>query len=50
VLQYNYILVVGAEERQNQTVNVRLREGQIKGAMALNDLLQEFQHNCDNFM
>merc|ERR1712176_1080610 len=42
--QYNYILVVGQEEEDNMTVNVRLR-GQKKpvGTRSLQELLNEFE-------
>ena len=38
--QYNYILVVGERETQDNTVHVRLRDGsQVIGAMPLPGLL-----------
>jgi hypothetical protein len=36
--QYNYILVVGAEEVASRTVNVRSRDNVVHGAMALEDV------------
>ena len=36
--QYNYILVVGAEEVASRTVNVRSRDNVVHGAMALEEV------------
>ena len=37
--QYNYILVVGQEEQDSMTVNVRTRKNNVRGAMPLDSLL-----------
>lgn len=37
--QYNYILVVGAAEKEARTVNVRTRDNQVHGQHTLNDVL-----------
>ena len=36
--QYNYILVVGAEEMESRTVNVRSRDNVVHGAIALDEV------------
>ena len=38
--QYNYILVVGKEEEDAQTVNVRTRDNVVHGAMELDVLVE----------
>ena len=43
VAQYNYILVIGDDEVEKQQVNVRLRDGTIKGTMPLDLLVHELQ-------
>lgn len=40
--QYNYILVVGQDEAENNTVNVRTRDNVVHGTKPLQDVLQEF--------
>jgi len=42
--QYNYILVVGAKEEEEHTVNVRIRDSKLeRGAVALDALIQELR-------
>eukprot|EP01080_Neovahlkampfia_damariscottae_P000388 gene388-6802_t len=42
LLQYNFIIIVGEKEKENKTINVRTREGVIKGEMTVNQLEDEF--------
>merc|ERR1712086_919934 len=37
--KYNYILVLGEKEKADKTVNVRLRNNEVKGVMMVEDLL-----------
>ena len=41
--QYNYILVVGAQEAENGTVNVRTRDNAVHGTKSVDDLIAEFK-------
>ena len=41
--QYNYILVVGAQEAENGTVNVRTRDNAVRGTKSVDDLIAEFK-------
>lgn len=45
--QYNYILVLGEEEKRNGTVNVRTRDNQVGGhsRMVWGDMLGPFQES-----
>jgi len=47
--QYNYILVVGAEEIQNKTVNVRTRDNTVHGSKSIPQLLQELHDEVVQF-
>ena len=49
VAQYNFILVVGQQEVEGRTVNVRTRENEVKGALSLPDLLALFAGHVKNF-
>ena len=40
VSQYNYILVVGQNEVDNKSVNVRLRDGTQLGEMSVDQLME----------
>ena len=40
--QYNYQLVVGKNEVENGTINIRNRENQVEGEMKVDDLFVEF--------
>jgi len=44
--QYNYILVVGAEETESRTVNVRSRDNVVHGAIALEDVARGIAAEC----
>lgn len=46
--QYNYILVVGAEEVEAQSVNVRSRNNKVHGTKTLPELFEMFKSQCDN--
>lgn len=41
--QYNFILVIGAQEVESNTVNVRNREGEILGKKTIDELIQFFK-------
>ncbi|VDN07969.1 unnamed protein product [Thelazia callipaeda] len=41
--QFNFILVVGPQEAQNKTVNVRMRDNTVKGEVKLDDLIAKFR-------
>eukprot|EP01133_Synstelium_polycarpum_P018008 gene18008-21490_t len=47
--QYNYILVIGQEEQDNKTINVRTRDNVVRGSITIEALLAEFQVNCKEF-
>ena len=49
IAQYNYILVVGQEEMNNQTVSVRTRDNVVHGSISVKELVQQFQLKCKNF-
>lgn len=40
--RYNFILVLGAKERDNQTVNVRTRDNTVHGECSVKHLIAEF--------
>ena len=42
VAQYNYILVIGQQEMEANTVNVRTRENEVQGVISIDDLLIKF--------
>eukprot|EP00286_Rhodomonas_abbreviata_P023657 CAMPEP_0181315692 /NCGR_PEP_ID=MMETSP1101-20121128/15509_1 /TAXON_ID=46948 /ORGANISM="Rhodomonas abbreviata, Strain Caron Lab Isolate" /LENGTH=691 /DNA_ID=CAMNT_0023422913 /DNA_START=22 /DNA_END=2097 /DNA_ORIENTATION=+ len=48
--QYNYILVVGKEETEHKTVNVRTRDNQVHGSKSIPQILEEFNNNIVNFL
>jgi len=50
VNQYNYILVIGQNEVDSQSVNVRYRDNNNKKMMTIDDLLKEFENNCERFI
>ena len=45
--QYNFILVVGAQEVENGTVNVRTRDNTVHGVKTIDELIVEFTRLCD---
>ena len=49
VLQYNFILVVGAKEQETQSVNVRTRDVEVHGVKTIDELLQWFKQLEDNY-
>ena len=44
--QYNYILVVGAEEMASRTVNVRSRDNVVHGAIQLEEVAVRLAQEC----
>lgn len=44
---YNFILVVGEQERTHSTVNVRTRDNRVHGQFNIPDLVTKFQRFCD---
>jgi threonyl-tRNA synthetase len=46
--QYNYILVVGAEEVESRTVNVRSRDNVVHGAIALDEVVARLVQERDS--
>lgn len=47
--QYNFQLVVGAEEVKNGTVNIRTRENDVKGEMLVDDMISMLKQLCHDF-
>jgi threonyl-tRNA synthetase len=47
--QYNFLLVVGQQEVDSQSVNVRTRENEVKGTLSISDLLEMFSNCVKNF-
>ena len=45
--QYNYILVVGADEEKNGTASVRTRDNAQHGSKSIDELIAEFQRMTD---
>jgi threonyl-tRNA synthetase len=46
--QYNYILVVGKEEMEKGTVNIRTRDNVVQGSKTIAELLAEFEKMMDD--
>jgi len=47
--QYNYILVVGEEERSTNTVNSRTRDNVVHGSKTLDEIIAEFRVMADTY-
>ena len=47
--RYNYILVVGEEERSSNTVNSRTRDNVVHGTKTLDEIISEFKVMADSF-
>jgi len=47
--QYNYILVVGAEEMENGTVNVRTRDNVVHGTRSIDEMLQQLKDDVAEY-
>jgi len=47
--QYNFILVVGQEEQEAKTVNVRTRDNQVHGTRSVQELIVEFNELKKNY-
>jgi threonyl-tRNA synthetase len=41
--QYNFILVVGAQEMEALSVNIRTRDNQVQGTLTIPDLIKKFK-------
>jgi len=49
VAQFNYILVVGDKEMEQEQVNVRVRDGTHKGLMSVEQVIDHLQYVTSNF-
>jgi len=49
IMQYNFILIIGKKESQQQTVNVRTRDNVVHGTKTIDDILNEFGSLVKNF-
>ena len=49
VAQYNFLLVVGLQEIETKTVNVRTRENEVKGALSLDAFLALLKDTVEKF-
>ncbi|PAV75103.1 hypothetical protein WR25_05460 [Diploscapter pachys] len=47
--QFNFILVIGAQEMKNGTVNVRTRDNAVRGEVNVDDLIAKFRRFCDEY-
>ena len=47
--QYNFLLVVGLQEIETKTVNVRTRENEVKGALSLDAFLALLKDTVEKF-
>jgi threonyl-tRNA synthetase len=47
--RYNYILVVGEEERSSNTVNSRTRDNVVHGTKSLDEIIAEFKIMAESF-
>jgi len=47
--QFNFILVVGKEEKANGTVNVRTRDNEVHGEKTVSQIIEEFQEMTRDF-
>ncbi|EFO85746.1 CRE-TARS-1 protein [Caenorhabditis remanei] len=48
--QFNFILVIGAKEKENGTVNVRTRDNAVRGEVPLEKLLSKFRRFADEYV
>ena len=49
VAQYNFQLVVGAEEVRNGSINIRTRENEVKGEMLVDEMIVMLKELCNEF-
>lgn len=49
VAQYNFILVVGANEVENNSVNIRTRDNQVHGEKTVDEVLAEFRQLVEDW-
>ena len=47
--RYNYILVVGEEERCSNTVNCRTRDNVVHGTKTIDEIIAEFKTMADSY-
>jgi len=47
--QFNFILVVGQNEKEHGTVNVRTRDNQVRGEISIENLIDNFNRFAENF-
>lgn len=47
--QFNFILVIGVNERDNGTVNVRTRDNNVRGEVPIDVLIENFKRFRDEF-
>jgi threonyl-tRNA synthetase len=47
--QFNYIVVIGNQEQDSKTLNVRTREGEVQGQKSLPDFIQELNNQVKRF-
>jgi threonyl-tRNA synthetase len=47
--QYNFILVVGQQEKDSDSVNVRTRENEVQGTILIDELVKKFQLLVENY-
>ena len=48
--QYNYILVVGQQEMDAGTVNVRTRDNEVQGTVPLADFIEKLQNSVNSYL
>ena len=46
---YNYILVVGEKEQENDSVNIRTRDNKVLGMFSINELISILRDSNENF-
>jgi len=49
VAQYNFILVVGQQEMEAKSVNVRTRDNEVQGTISVVELLEKFKGLADSY-
>uniref|UniRef100_A0A8R1DTW6 BTB domain-containing protein n=1 Tax=Caenorhabditis japonica TaxID=281687 RepID=A0A8R1DTW6_CAEJA len=48
--QFNFILVIGAKEKENGTVNVRTRDNAVRGEVPLDKLISKFRRFAEEYV
>jgi len=49
IAQYNFQLVVGKNEVENGTVNIRTRENKVEGEMKVEEMIEMFKRLRDDY-